>query len=172
MGFLWLWFAFKGHSQLFFSRLDNNVNSFPSWVYFNWYLSHLTWWSFPCACTFISVSMAFLSGFQRQNGIGKLNWKLLPSQVPIQSVRPRGLTFSWWGCCGFSFRHWPAELAHSFLFCSCVYFCLYGSFNCISFHKFSRQLSAFSLYSSSPISALLVLSVMYISLGKSPSSLI
>ena len=38
-------------------------------------------------------------------------------------------------------------LAHSFLFCSCVYFCLYGPFNCISFRKFSRQLSAFSLRS-------------------------
>ena len=38
------------------------------------------------------------------------------------------------------------ELAHSFLLCSCVYFCLYGPFNCISFHKFSRQLSTFSLF--------------------------
>ena len=44
------------------------------------------------------------------------------------------------------------------LFCSCVYFCLYGPLNCISFHKFSRQLSAFSLCSSGLISALLVLS--------------
>ena len=33
-----------------------------------------------------------------------------------------------------SFWHKPAELAHSCLFCSCVYFCLYGLFNCISFH--------------------------------------
>ena len=39
----------------------------------------------------------------------------------------------------------PTELAHFFLFCSCVCFCLYGPFNCISFHKFSRQLSAFSV---------------------------
>ena len=31
------------------------------------------------------------------------------------------------------------------LLCSCVCFCLYGPFNCIWFHKFSRQLSAFSL---------------------------
>ena len=29
--------------------------------------------------------------------------------------------------------------------CSCVCFCLHGPFNCIWFHKFSRQLSAFSL---------------------------
>ena len=46
----------------------------------------------------------------------------------------------------------PAELAHSFLFCSFVFFCLYGPFNCISFHKFSQQLFAFSLCSSSLIS--------------------
>ena len=39
--------------------------------------------------------------------------------------------------------HKPAELAHSFLFCSCVCFCLYGPFNCISFHQFSQQLSVF-----------------------------
>ena len=37
------------------------------------------------------------------------------------------------------------ELAHSFLFCSCVCFCLFGPFNCISFQKFSQQLSIFSL---------------------------
>ena len=58
--------------------------------------------------------------------------------------------------------HKPAELAHSLLFCSCVYFCLYGSFNCISFHKFSRQLSVFSLCSCGLSSALLVLSTIYL----------
>ena len=57
--------------------------------------------------------------------------------------------------------HKPAELTHSFLFCSCVYFCLYGHFNCISFHEFSWQLSIFSLCSSGLISALLVLSTIY-----------
>ena len=66
----------------------------------------------------------------------------------------------------------PTELAHSCLFCSCVCFCLYGPFNCISFHKFSRQLSAFSLCSSGPISALLVLSTiclfLKVSFGPSP----
>ena len=50
----------------------------------------------------------------------------------------------------------------SFLFRSCVYFCLYGPFNCISFHKFCRQLSAFSLRSSGLNSALLVLSTIYL----------
>ena len=51
---------------------------------------------------------------------------------------PRGLTFTWWECYGFCQRHKPTELAHSFLFCSCVCFCLYGPFNCISFNNFSR----------------------------------
>ena len=58
-------------------------------------------------------------------------------------------------------RHKPTELAHSFLFCSCVHFCLYGPFNCISFHKFSRQLSAL-LLGFSRFYALLVLSTIYL----------
>ena len=52
------------------------------------------------------------------------------------------------------------SFALSFLFSSCVCFCLYGPFNCISYHTFSRQLSAFSLCSSGLISALLVLSTI------------
>ena len=52
----------------------------------------------------------------------------------------------------------PTELADSISFCSRVDFCLSGPFNRISFHKFSEQLSAFSLCSSGLISALLVLS--------------
>ena len=47
-------------------------------------------------------------------------------------------------------------------YCSCIYFCLYGPFNCISFHKFSQQLCIFSLCSSGLISALLVLSTLYL----------
>ena len=35
------------------------------------------------------------------------------------------------------FWHKPTELAQFFLFCSCVSFCLFGPFSCISFHKFS-----------------------------------
>ena len=68
---------------------------------------------------------------------------------------PRGFTFTGWGSCGLCQRHKSTELAHSFLFCSCVYFCLYCPFNCISFHKFSRQLSPLSH------SPLLVLIVSY-----------
>ena len=53
------------------------------------------------------------------------------------------------------------SLPAPFCFCSCVYFCLFGPFNCISFHKFSWQLSAFQLCSSGLVSALLVLSTVY-----------
>ena len=45
-------------------------------------------------------------------------------------------------------------------YCVFVCFCLYRPFNCISFHEFSRQLSAFSLCFSDLISALLVLSTI------------
>ena len=60
--------------------------------------------------------------------------------------------------------HWhkSTELAHSFLFCSCICLCLYGPFNCISFHKFSQTLSVFSLCSSGITSVLLVLSTIYL----------
>ena len=54
------------------------------------------------------------------------------------------------------------EVAQSFWFCSRVYFCLYDLFNCISFHKFSRQVSVFSLCSSGLISALLILPTTYL----------
>ena len=73
-----------------------------------------------------------------------------------------GPAFMWYGCYGLCQGHKATELAHSFLFCSCVYFCFYGPFNCISFHKFSQQLSVFSLCSSGLISALLVLSTIYL----------
>ena len=69
-------------------------------------------------------------------------------------------TLSWWRCYGLCLWHEPTELAHSFLFCSGVYFCLYCAFNCISVHKSSQQLSAFSFCSSGLISALLVLSAI------------
>ena len=56
----------------------------------------------------------------------------------------------------------PTELVYSLLFRPYVFFCLYGPFNCISYHKFSWQLSAFSLCSSSLNSVLLVLSAVYL----------
>ena len=101
------------------------------------------------------------------------------SQQTYCTLRPfnlfHGLAFTWWGCCRLGLwhqhHHKPTELAHSFLVCSCVCFGLYIPFNCISFQKFSRQFSAFSLYSSSLISSLMVLSAIYSS-WKSPPALI
>ena len=72
------------------------------------------------------------------------------------------LTRTWWECYGLCLRHKSTELAHSFLFYSCVCFYLYSPFNCISFHNVSRQLSAFPLCSSGLISALLVPSTIYL----------
>ena len=43
---------------------------------------------------------------------------------PSSCMGPRGLTFTWWGCCGSCQGHTSTELAYSFLICSCVYFCL------------------------------------------------
>ena len=89
-----------------------------------------------CLCVCLSVCLSFSP----------------PSLSNLLSL-PRGPTFTWWGCHGLCLRHKPAKLAHSFysvLVSFCVFFCLYiyGPFNCNSFHKFSRQLSAFSLCSS------------------------
>ena len=68
--------------------------------------------------------------------------------------------------------HKPTELAHSFLIRSCVCFSLYGPVNCISVHKFSRQLSVFSLCFSGLIALLYWSFQLYVSLRKSPSALI
>ena len=54
----------------------------------------------------------------------------------------------------------PSLATHFTLFL-CL-FLSYGPFTCISFHKFFRQLSVFSLCSPSLISALLVLSTIYL----------
>ena len=56
----------------------------------------------------------------------------------------------------------PTQLAYFFLFCSCICFYLCGTFNCISFHRFSWQLYTFQLCSSGLISALLVLLTIYL----------
>ena len=38
-------------------------------------------------------------------------------EVTLLVLVPRGLTFTWWGCCGFCFWHKPTELAHSLFLC-------------------------------------------------------
>ena len=106
-----------------------------------------------------------------------MDWNSLdkhPRLPPSYTARPylldkgslrscsRVLTFTWWGFYVLCLWHKPTELAHSFLFCSCICFCLYGPFNCISFHKLARQLSVLSLCSSGFISVLIVLSTVYL----------
>ena len=73
-----------------------------------------------------------------------------------------GLTLMSWRSYGLCLWHKLTELARSVLFCSCDCFCLYGLFNCISFHRFSQQLSVFFLCSSCVSSALLVLSTTFL----------
>ena len=57
--------------------------------------------------------------------------------------RPRGLTFSWWGCHGLCQRHKSTELANSFLFCSCV---------CLSLMAFSIVFQSINSSDNSPFS--------------------
>ena len=103
------------------------------------------------------LTLFFQSYFCR---IGSFNYIHLFMIVSFSC--PHGFTFTSWGCCGLRFSRKPTELAHSFSFCSCVYFCLYGPFNCISFFKFSKQLSVFSPCSSGLITTLFVLSTIYL----------
>ena len=73
---------------------------------------------------------------------------------------PRGLTFTWWGCYGLCSQHKPKEASPLLFILFLCLFLSYGPFTCILFHRFSRQLSAFSLCSSGLLSALLVLSTV------------
>ena len=72
-------------------------------------------------------------------------------------------------CCDLYFRHKPTELAHSFSFCSCVSFCLYGPFKCISLHKFSRQTLRFLTLFFRSYFCLIFLSAIYLFLKVSLS---
>ena len=68
------------------------------------------------------------------------------------------ILFSWLIFIGLLFHGFFFVVVPPSLLCSCVCFWFHGSFNCISFHKFSRQLSSFSLCSFGFSSALLALS--------------
>ena len=92
--------------------------------------------------------VAGISRHQRMWDITFCFFGVHKSFVPLGSP-PRG------GDVTVHVRNKTPELAHSSLSRSCICFCLHGPFNCISFHTFSRQLSAFSLCSSGLISALL-----------------
>ena len=74
-------------------------------------------------------------------------------------LHPRGLTFTWWGRYGSCLRREPTELAHSF--CSVLESVSVLMDLSTVFHSInSPDNSVFTLYSSGPISALLVLSTI------------
>ena len=93
---------------------------------------------------------------------------LYPAHLQAWSVliSPRGLTFPWWGCYGLclTYTNWACPLL------SILFLCLFFSvcpFNCILFHKSSRQLSIFTrcfffFFFPGLISALLVFSTIYL----------
>ena len=57
---------------------------------------------------------------------------------PMQEIQdtvhghPRRLAFTWWGCCRSCLWHKPAELVHTFVFCSCVFMALSTVFHSIN----------------------------------------
>ena len=164
--------AFREHVypvvDLFTLRYDHLKMLF-SLSYVHWVLSYLSaYWSVPISAVSKHVCLSvclyehcmcptclFFFGYVFTNTV---SWTCVSpccfvfSNIVFWTLRMLRLCF--W--------HKPTELAHSFLFCSCVCFCLYGPLNCFSFHKFSWQLSVFSLCSSGLISALLVLSSVYL----------
>ena len=72
-------------------------------------------------------------------GFVAVSWQKLPS-VPIGVWVPMGPPSCGGDVIVYVFDINQTELAHSLLFCSCVCFCLYCPFNCISFLKFSQRL--------------------------------
>ena len=84
------------------------------------------------------------------------------SNLPFP-ICPCGLSFTWWRCCGLCQGHKPTELAHSFLFCSCACFCLYGLAYTTVFHLINSPANSLLSHCSSGFnSALLVLSAVYL----------
>ena len=108
----------------------------------------------------------------RSSCIGQ-TWKnaAYPPSPLFHPIRPRGLTFTWWGCNGLCHRRKPTELAHSFSFCSCVYF--YLTALSIVFHSINSPDNCPFSHSVLPVLTLLYWSFqLHISLWKSPSALI
>ena len=103
-----------------------------------------------------------------------LNWNRTVSIhniVPLPLLRPRGLTFTWWGCCGLCQRHKPTELAHPFhsvLVSVYVFMTLSTVFHFM--HSPDHSPLSHSVF---PVLILPYWSFqLYISLRKSPSALI
>ena len=85
-------------------------------------------------------------------------------RVFVSLISPHGFTVTWWTCYGLCLWRKLTQLAHSFLFCSCVYYCFHGLFNCISFIYISQQLSVFLFCFLGLNSVWLVLSSLHLSL--------
>ena len=79
------------------------------------------------------------------------------------SLGPCRLIFTWWRCCGLCLSHKPTELAHSFFI---VFLCLFKSLWPFQLYFYfinsPDNTRAFSLCSSGLISALVVLSAIYL----------
>ena len=138
-----------GNIQSFFAGVEGRVGG-EDWPFYGGRLLKLT-----------KDGLAKRHNRSCNDHLSVITSRLYPLSPPVPTCSPsRGGRVA---VCFFDIK--PTELAHSFLFCSCVCFCLYGPFDCISFHKFSQQLPAFSLCSFGLISALLVLSTMYLFLN-------
>ena len=104
----------------------------------------------------IAQTLASASACHIQHNTRRLCWPLfvsfsiiLPLDVikPRRAGRPNGLTFSSRvGMLQLMPWHKPTELAHSFLFRSCVSFRLYGPFDCISFYTLPTTLRFLTLF--------------------------
>ena len=114
--------------------------------------------------------MALSTVFHSINSPDKFPFSHCSSGLISAFLGPHRLTFTWWGCCGLCIRYKPIELAP---FCGLVSIYVCGSFNCISFHKFFWQLSAFSHCSFGLIFALVVLSTthLFMKLSFSPDKI-
>ena len=108
----------------------------------------------------LATALAKGGGWFTLIGLWSTQYRMMVKSKTCEEIVPAGSLSHGGDVAVYVFWHKLTELAHSFLFCSCVCFCLYGPFNCISFHKFSRQLSAFSHCSFGLISVLLVLSTI------------
>ena len=99
--------------------------------------------SFPCENVTFDLSLfafGYVTPFARVIGLSLLIGHITSRLSVLASLHSLG------GDGTVYVLHKPTELGHSFLFCSCVCFCLCDPFNRISFHKFSRQLRFLTLF--------------------------
>ena len=78
--------------------------------------------------------------------------RLRPGILPLRQL-PHGVTSTWSICQVYVFCNINQPNLSTPFPLTCAYFCLFGPFNYISFHKLSQQFSAFSHCSSDLVSA-------------------